>query len=211
MAQAAALVLLVFGLLPIANWIPGGHEAPWYAERLRLWSSGGAIVVGVALIVGITVRAIPAVWREGLWASLAERWRRTNRRADALIALAAGSLYAVVSQTVLSAKPLLIDEIIQVFQARIFASGRLWASAPAYPEFTSSMHLLDWGGKVYGQFPAGGPAMLAIGTLLHSEWLVGPVFAASGSSQYSKSTMPLGITYTRVSLKRRCEVHRGCA
>ena len=36
------------------------------------------------------------------------------------------------------------------------------------------MHLIDTG-KVYGQFPAGGPAMLALGSLLRAEWLVGPV------------------------------------
>ena len=99
---------------------------------------------------------------------------------------------------VLSAKPLLIDEIIQVYQARIFTSGRLWAVAPAHPEFTSTMLLLDWGGKVYGQFPAGGPAMLAIGTLLHSEWLVGPIFAAIG-------------VYAFARLLRMVEVRNGVA
>ncbi|MES2305549.1 MAG: hypothetical protein V4558_08575 [Gemmatimonadota bacterium] len=180
MAQLAALVLIVFGLLPLANWIPGGHAAPWYDERLRLWASGGAIVVGVALIAGIAARRYPAKWPVGGWTRLAERWHAADRRADGAIALLAALLYAVVSKVVLSAKPLLIDEVIQLYQARVFAGGRLWAVAAAHPEFTSSMHLLDWGGKVYGQFPAGGPAMLAIGTLLHAEWLVGPVSAAIG-------------------------------
>ena len=63
---------------------------------------------------------------------------------------------------VFSGRPLLIDEMVQIIQARIFASGALWLPAPAHPEFTSSMHLID-GGKLYGQFPAGGPAMLALG------------------------------------------------
>ncbi|MEP6590954.1 MAG: hypothetical protein ABJC19_07210 [Gemmatimonadota bacterium] len=180
MTQLAALLLLVLGLLPLANWIPGGHDAPWYAERMQLWLSGGAIVAGVMLLVGITVRRHPAWWRVGAWTRLAARWRGGHRRSDALLAVLATSLYAAVSQLVLSAKPLLIDEIIQLYQARIFASGRLWAAAADHPEFTSSMHLLDWGGKVYGQFPAGGPAMLAIGTLLHAEWLVGPVAGGIG-------------------------------
>ena len=186
MAQFAALLLIVLGLLPVANWIPGGHAAPWYAERLRLWTSGGAIVVGVALIVGIAVRRYPAWWRAGSWARVAARWRAADRRADVAIAAVAAILYAVVSRVILSAKPLLIDEVIQLYQARIFASGRLWAPAPLHPEFTSSMHLLDWGGKVYGQFPAGGPAMLAIGTLLHSEWLVGPIAAAIGGYVFAR-------------------------
>jgi len=180
MAQFAALLLIVLGLLPLANWIPGGHAAPWFAERLRLWASGGAIVVGVAMIATIAARRHPTWWRGGSWSRIAARWRAGERRSDGAIAVAAGLLYAVVSRVVLSAKPLLIDEVIQLYQARIFAGGRLWAVAPVHPEFTSSMHLLDWGGKVYGQFPAGGPAMLAIGTLLHAEWLVGPVAAAVG-------------------------------
>ena len=111
---------------------------------------------------------------------MAQRWRVGGRKADVLVASAAGLLYALISRTIFFGKPLLTDEIIQLFQARIFASGRLWAPASPYPEFTSAMNLLDWGGKVYGQFPAGGPAMLAIGTLLHAEWLVGPVAAALG-------------------------------
>ncbi len=186
MAQVAAILLLLLGLLPIANWIPGGHGAPWYTERLHLWTSGGAIVVGVALIVGITVRRHPTVWRNGLWAGIASRWHTADRRADALIALAAAFLYAGVSQVVFSAKPAVIDEIIQVYQARIFTSGRLWAVAPPQPEFTSTLFLLDWGGKVYGQFPAGGSVMLAIGTLVHAEWLVGPVFAALGVYAFAR-------------------------
>ena len=90
------------------------------------------------------------------------------------IVLLAAVLYVVVARLVFSGRPLLIDEIIQVVQARIFASGRLWLPVPAHPEFTSSMHLIDTG-KLYGQFPAGGPAMLALGTLFRAEWLVGPV------------------------------------
>ncbi len=180
MAPFAALVLLVLGLLPIANWIAGGHEMPWFQDRLDGWVSGGAIVVGVAVIASILLRRSPALWREGAWQRLAQRWESRGWRGDACIAAVALVLYGVVSQLVLSAKPLLIDEIILVYQARIFAAGRLWLPAPPFPEFTSSMHLLDWGGKVYGQFPAGGPAMLALGTLVGAEWLVGPCFAALG-------------------------------
>ena len=180
MARAAALVLVVLGLLPIANWIPGGHEAPWYADRLTGWGIGGAVVMAISLAVGFAVHLRPALWSSGLWHRLALRWRGAGRRADAAVSLAAAILYACISRGIFSAKPLLTDEIIQVFQGRIFAGGRLWAPTSPYPEFTSAINLLDWGGKVYGQFPPGGPAMLAFGTLLHAEWLVGPVAAALG-------------------------------
>src|SRR3989337_2018092 len=112
MARAAAILLLLLGLLPIANWIPGGHQAPWYADRLAGWLSGGAIVLGLGVIAGIAVRRHPALWREGLWARFAAGWRRRGLAADVAVGLAALGLYAVVARIVLSARPLLIDEII---------------------------------------------------------------------------------------------------
>jgi hypothetical protein len=41
LTRTAAAFLLVFGFLPIVNWIPGGHEAPWYWECLRDWFRDG--------------------------------------------------------------------------------------------------------------------------------------------------------------------------
>ena len=194
MAQAAALILLVLGLLPIANWIPGGHDAPWYSQRLTEWISGTTIVVGAGVLAVVALRSWPGLWRRGLWAGVAARWRAGDRRADVAIAAAALVLCAAVARLVFSARPLFIDEITQLFQARIFATGHLFLRAPTFPEFTSTVQLLDWNGKVYGQFPAGGPAMLALGVLLHSAWLVGPVASALGVYCFGRLLryMPLG-------------------
>ncbi|HPF62384.1 MAG: hypothetical protein KC544_05130 [Gemmatimonadetes bacterium] len=180
MARVAALVLAALGLLPIANWIAGGHAAPWYADRLDLWTSGAAILLGLAAIAVIVLRSRPGLWPAGAWDRAAARWQDAGTGGDLLVAGVAGALYLVVALAVLSGRPLLIDEIIQVVQARIFAGGRLFLPAPAHPEFTAAMHLLDMGGKVYGQFPAGGPAMLALGVLVGAPWLVGPVAGALG-------------------------------
>ncbi|MEP6590955.1 MAG: hypothetical protein ABJC19_07215 [Gemmatimonadota bacterium] len=178
MAAVAALLLAVLGLLPIANWIAGGHAAPWYDERLRLWLIGGAVVSGLAAVVVMAARRWPTIWSSDGWGRIASRWHHTGRRGDGAIALAAGVLYAAVARGVFAGRPLLTDEVIQLFQARIFAGGRLWLPASPHPEFTSAMHLIDWGGKVYGQFPAGGPAMLALGSLVSAEWLVLPLAGA---------------------------------
>ncbi|MGH7584384.1 MAG: hypothetical protein ACREL5_14275, partial [Gemmatimonadales bacterium] len=186
MALAAGIFLLIFGLLPIANWIPGGHDYPGYADHLAGWLSGGAISLGIGVIAAIATRRYPGLWRAGLWARVAARWRTGGRRADFAIAAIVTVVCAVVAQLVFSAKPLLIDEIIQLYQAKIFAAGRLWLPAPAWPEFTSAMHLLDWNGKVYGQFPAGGPAMLALGVLVHAPWLVGPVATGIGAFLFAR-------------------------
>ena len=168
---AAAIIVAVLGFLPIANWIPGGHAAPGYPLLVQGWLSGTAICVGIGAIVAILTRR-----RTVLMPVFGDVWAG-GASIDPVslgILVAAGALYLVVAQLVFSGRPLLIDEIIQVFQARVFASGRLWLPAPAHPEFSSSMHLID-GGKVYGQFPAGGPAMLALGSLVRAEWIVGPV------------------------------------
>jgi hypothetical protein len=84
----------------------------------------------------------------------------------------------VISQTVFSARPLLIDEIVQVMQARIFAAGRLWLPTDPAREFVSTLLMVDVGPRTYGQFPPGGPAMLAIGELLRATWIVTPAFGA---------------------------------
>ncbi len=198
MAQAAALFLLLFGLLPIANWIPGGHDAPQYHEWLTGWLSGGGILAGVLVVLVIVLRSMPEWWLPGAWGRIAARWRRSRWVADAALGGAVAITCAAVSRLVLSARPLLIDEIIQLYQARIFASGRLWLPLPAHPEFTSAMHLLDWQGKVFGQFPAGGPAMLMLGVLVGAAWLVGPVCTGVGVWFFAR-------------LVRRIEPHDGAA
>lgn len=179
--QLAALFLLAFGFLPIVNWIPGGHEAPWYGERLREWLMDGALVLGVGILFAILSRRFTGLWRPGWWTPIAEAATARPGRTMALFGVGALALYAVVAQVVFSAKPLLIDEIIQVWQARVLASGRLWVPTPEFPEFTAAMHLVDHDGRRFGQFPIGGPAMLALGALLRLEWLVGPLFGAASA------------------------------
>ncbi len=164
----------MFGFFPWANWISGGHEAEWYSLVAADWLNGSAIVVGGAVVLTILARRLP-LWREGAVRPMLDRYELHPGRWILGIALVSGLLYAIVAQIVLGGRPLLIDEIVQTFQAHIFAQGRLWMPAGAHPEFFSSMHIIDTGGRVYGQFPAGGPAMMLLGTLLGAEWVVGPI------------------------------------
>lgn len=172
--RIAALLLAFFGLFPIANWIPGGHRADWYGLVLSGWVSGLAIVVGAGVVLAILSRTLP-LWRDGLWAAVADRYHRRPRALTWLVALLATIVYASVARLILGGRPLLIDEIIQSYQALIYASGHLSLALPAHPEFFSATHLIDFPDKVYSQFPAGGPAFLALGVLVGSPWLVGPV------------------------------------
>ena len=102
------------------------------------------------------------------------------------VPLVALALYSAIAHVVFSARPLLIDEIVQVFQADAYAQGRLWLPEEAHREFFSMLHVVDGGGKVYSQFPPGGPAMLALGALVRAPWLVGPVCGAISVLLFSR-------------------------
>ncbi len=113
---------------------------------------------------------------------------RSERRDDAVpgregrlalaISAASAVLYAGIARVVFDGRPLLIDEIVQVFQAHIYASGHLTVPVSPHPEFFSMLHVVDTGSRMYSQFPPGGPAFLALGVLAGAPWLVGPIAGA---------------------------------
>ncbi len=103
-----------------------------------------------------------------------------------LLPLGAFLLYATIARVVFSGKPLLIDEIVQLLQARIFTSGHLWLPVAAHREFFSTLHVVDTSDKVYSQFPPGGPAMLALGELVRVPWLVGPACGAISVAVFAR-------------------------
>ena len=174
----AAAFLLVFGFLPIANWIPGGHSAPWFAPVAEDLITGLGLAAGIGVLAAMLLRKLPPSQPEGPATAKPSRISRHWTAWVLGLALAGLLGYVLVARAVYNGRPLLIDEIIQVFQARLLASGRLWISAEPHQFFFSSLHLVEQGGRVYGQFPMGGPAMLALGSRVGAEWLVGPVFGA---------------------------------
>jgi hypothetical protein len=178
-----AAFLLVVGFLPIANWIPGGHEAEWYLASLSEWASGTAIGVGMAVVMVVVLRRFD-YWPSAPFSRLAAR--ATSRPGMTAVALAASAMaiYSLVAVHILSARPLLIDEIVQVMQARIFAGGQLTLPAAGHPEFFSALHVVDLGDRVFSQFPPGGPLMLLPGVLLDATWLVGPLAGAAAVVMY---------------------------
>ena len=179
-----ALVVAALALLPIANWIPGGYESEAWPFLMADWGTGAAIVLGAGLVAAILSSRMPALWREGLW----QRWSGSLARHPwvAMLGISAVALvvYVAIAFLVFDAKPLLMDELVSVLHARIFASGRLSLPASPYPEFFSALHLVDLEGRVYSHYPAGGPAMLAIGELAGVSWLVGPLCGAIAVAAY---------------------------
>jgi hypothetical protein len=177
LARVCALAAVVLGTLPLANWIPGGHGARWYAAVIGEWLSGATISIGLAMIGFLVVRRT-GWWAPGAAARIASAAKARPALTALVLGLAAVLLYGLIARVVFAGRPLFIDEIAQVIQARIFAEGRLARPAPAYPEFFSALHLIDSNGRVFSQFPPGGPLMLLPGVLAGATWLVGPAFGA---------------------------------
>ena len=180
-------------MLPIANWIGGGAVDPAYARRWSEWGYGTGICVGVAIIAAILARRDPV-----------RRWfsRRADDAAGAPSAIAAHpdesvftlataslmafALYAGVAHWVFSAAPLLIDELVQLFQARIFESGQLALPVAAHREFFSVLHVVDMGDRVYSQFPPGWPSMLALADGAGVSWMAGPLCGALSVALFAR-------------------------
>jgi hypothetical protein len=182
---ACAILLMAIGFLPIVNWIPGGHGAPWYDVVVSGWLSGTAIVAGVGIVLAILSRRVSLLWRADSLTSITAAWDRRPTLGALGIATLALLLYAWVALSVHGGLPLHVDEIIQTLQAQIFTGGSLSRPTFAHPEFFSSIHVVDNGGRYYSQFPAGGPAMLALGVLLGAPWIIGPLCGAIGVFAFS--------------------------
>ncbi len=182
-AERAVQVLLVaalslLGFFPLVNWLPGGRQAPWYRPIALDFVYGSMIALGGGLVLAILSRSIPALWRERRLTPLLERYERAPIRATMIIALGGFAIYVAVAFLVQDGRALHLDEIVQAYQGRIFASGALTLEAFPYPEFFSHMLLVDSGGRVYSHFPPGGPAMLALGSLIGAEWVIVPLAGA---------------------------------
>ena len=169
------IVLAALSILPIGEWLGITFQRALAFQALDWWS--GALLVSlltVALMfVGAREDRAEVIGRP-LRAAV-DAWERHPVAGSALLACTATLLYGIVAWTVFDAKPLLIDELVQVIQARIFVAGRLWLPLDAHPEFRSIMHMVEQDGRWYGQFPPGGPAMLALGELFCAPWIVNPL------------------------------------
>lgn len=177
-ARVIAVLLVALGTLPLANWIPAGLSDGGYSRRWFDWLLGAAICGGVGVVVMILgPRLFPALSTamRSPGTALAGWIERHTRAADVLLALAAIAGYSVVARVVFDGRPLLIDEIVQVLQARMYASGHLSVPTDSAPEFFSILHVVDTGLRTYSQFPPGWSVMLVPGVWLGATWLIGPV------------------------------------
>jgi len=184
-AIALAVFITVLGFVPFVNLIPGGRSASWYAPATIDWLNGSLIAVGGGIVYAIAARRFP-IWRDGLLRPFLDWIDRSPIRAVLVLSFAAFGVYSAVSLAVFDARPLLIDEIVQVLQARIFSEGRLARPASTEPEFFSTLHVIDSAGLFFSQFPAGGPAMYVPGWMVGAPWLTNPVCGAVSVAVFAR-------------------------
>ncbi|HQR44792.1 MAG TPA: glycosyltransferase family 39 protein [Thermoanaerobaculia bacterium] len=102
------------------------------------------------------------------------------RRPPAWLAAAALALFATVLSAwiclhVFEKIPHVTDAVSYAFQARIFASGRLFLPPPAVPEAFAVGNVVLTESRWASQHTPGWPAILSLGYLVDAPWLVCPV------------------------------------
>ena len=76
------------------------------------------------------------------------------------------------------------DDYSYFYQAKLFASGKIYAEDPLYNpkdplnEYVAMGCLEDYHGHRFSKYPPGWPALLALGELLGVPWLIDPVLGA---------------------------------
>ena len=131
-------------------------------------------------------------WAQGLWRELARPWlfalalvgagralatqeapsgrsRAPDPKARGGAALSLGGLAVCatlpVAALLLERIPNVQDDVTYLFQAQLFALGRLSAPAPPLPEFFEQEFVLMYRDQWFGKYPPGQPLMLALGLL----------------------------------------------
>jgi len=95
-----------------------------------------------------------------------------------LLSIFAFAAAAAVAYGVFQAVPHLEDEHAHLFQARVFAEGKLYAPSPAQPGAFFVPFVLDWEGRRFSKYPPGYSLALALGVLTRTPWLVNPLLGA---------------------------------
>lgn len=138
----------------------------------------GLFVFGCLAVLG--ARLLPASAPESVLRALDREQGPGSKVAGGAVLLLL-VLLLITALFAFARRPLLIDSVIQWFQAQIFASGRLYADAPLDEAFFAVQHMLVDGSRWYSQYPPGHSALLGLGAVLGVGWLV-PVALTVGTS-----------------------------
>jgi hypothetical protein len=127
----------------------------------------------------------------GAWPVLAQslillrpltNWLLHRLRPKTFLLLVSGLVLVItnlISGFVFRHIPHVMDSTGQVFQGRIFASGRVWLPARFDDYFFSFFQVFNDGRRIFAVEPFGHSLLLALGTLVRAEWLINPLLGAA--------------------------------
>jgi hypothetical protein len=164
-------------------WLVLSCQVPAAATRTeiyRLVASWLAPLAGLTATIGAACLLAPGAPDAAETAPAAARGGRARATPLILLAalLAAGAA-ALVAHLAFAGVPHIPDEIAYLFDARVFAAGRRFATPPPVP---TAFPAPDWieiePARAYGIFPPGWPRLLALGVGVGRPDLVNPLVAA---------------------------------
>jgi len=171
----AVLVLLAsWSLIPFGAWW-AGTDIRYFGTAWEIWLWGTLVAAGVSVALLVLTRGRAAV-------VLVDAWRRFVAQAAAarfvgLVAAALALLAVLMCLLVFSGNPRNVDGFAQLFQARIFLAGRLWAAPPPEVANFATLHVV-FSPRWFSQYPPGQSLVLAAGLAFGAWWLLNPLFAA---------------------------------
>jgi hypothetical protein len=167
----AVSILTVIGFL-FTN-VPFKTGERWQVTYLAIASTLLILVVAVGYPVMLPFTAIP----RRVATFLLYRLKPT-----AFLLVASGAMLVLtnlISRLVFHHMPHVQDTVDQVFQGRIFASGRVTLPARFDDYFFSFVYIVNDGVRVFAEYPFGHSLLLALGSLIRAEWLVNPLLGSA--------------------------------
>lgn len=129
-----------------------------------------------------------SVWRR---VTTADRATKARWAAHAALAMLAVLAARAVGHFALEDVPHVMDEIAYAFQARVLAGGEL-SVPPRLPRGAFAMWFIEDRERMYGIFPPGFPAVLALGTLVGAASWVNPILHGATSLVVARAAGRLG-------------------
>lgn len=179
LARTAGVLLVVVPFVPIERIFgPLGDSAQGYVGPGE-WFLGLFVFVATGWLLARTLPGLPK--RLGRWFDAGAERLAALRYPALPILLGLAAILLLVSWTAFRHRPLLVDSVVQLFQARIFADGRLVAPPPPDEAFVATQHMLVNEAGWFAQYPPGHALLLAGGVLAGLPWLV-PVLLSVGTA-----------------------------
>lgn len=179
MTPLLGLLLILLPFTPFKYLIP-----PLNLDRFLYtapaWLSGIAIVAGISLILSIS----SSHFIEG---AIRSTYICLRSFGGSWLLLLATILY-LLSWYAFNHKPLLVDAVVQVFQAQVFANGRVAADPFPLPAFIMGQHLLFEPTGIFAQYPPGLALVLAPFVLLGAPCLGNLALTLTSAVLISKGT-----------------------